>query len=296
MMGVDYEYKKVTNMNARKKQIVEAAYHLFIDKGFAATSIQDILDKAKISKGTFYNHFSSKNECLRAMLELTIEEIQSRRIQAASGKQHSDRATFSEQITIRLQLSRERNLSALYESIFYSQDADLKAFVKKQHLNELHWTAKRIIDVYGAKAEPYALENAALIFGTIHQLLHLSLSKSSDQDVSSESITDFVLRRMEASLKEQIATNDSVLPFTVHELKDRQSPAPKIVSLKLKTLAETSESEQIKQMASFIAHELSTAEPRTHLVHTILSSAEQEKTLDGELIDEVRNALVQLQQ
>ena len=56
-------------MNDRKQQVLLTAQQLFVEKGFSATSVQDILDEAKISKGTFYNYFSSKNECLIAILD-----------------------------------------------------------------------------------------------------------------------------------------------------------------------------------------------------------------------------------
>ncbi|MGA9287974.1 MAG: helix-turn-helix domain-containing protein, partial [Anaerobacillus sp.] len=56
-------------MNDRKQHVIKMAHQLFIDRGFQATSIQDILDYSGISKGTFYNYFSSKNELLIALFK-----------------------------------------------------------------------------------------------------------------------------------------------------------------------------------------------------------------------------------
>ena len=47
-------------MNDRKLHVVNMAHQLFIEKGFQATSIQDILDYSGISKGTFYNSGKQK--------------------------------------------------------------------------------------------------------------------------------------------------------------------------------------------------------------------------------------------
>lgn len=44
----------------KEKNIIEASYCLFIDKGINNTSIQDIVDKAGIAKGTFYLYFKDK--------------------------------------------------------------------------------------------------------------------------------------------------------------------------------------------------------------------------------------------
>src|SRR5438270_8381437 len=44
--------------------IVEAAVGLFRERGFDGTRIQDILERAQISLGTFYNYFPGKNAVL----------------------------------------------------------------------------------------------------------------------------------------------------------------------------------------------------------------------------------------
>ncbi len=53
----------------RKKQILETAEKLFCEKGYEKTSVQDILDELKLSKGSFYHHFESKELLLQGMCE-----------------------------------------------------------------------------------------------------------------------------------------------------------------------------------------------------------------------------------
>ncbi len=52
-----------------KERIVQEGLKLFSLKGFLSTSLHDILDMAKTSKGGFYNHFKSKEELFFAVLE-----------------------------------------------------------------------------------------------------------------------------------------------------------------------------------------------------------------------------------
>jgi len=61
-------------MNKRKKIVVDHARALFLEKGIQMTSIQDIIERSGISKGTFYNYFSSKNECVTAILQQAYHE------------------------------------------------------------------------------------------------------------------------------------------------------------------------------------------------------------------------------
>ena len=53
----------------RRIKILETAERLFYQKGYEATSIQDILDDLKMSKGGFYHHFESKLQLLDALCE-----------------------------------------------------------------------------------------------------------------------------------------------------------------------------------------------------------------------------------
>ncbi len=53
----------------RKKQILETAEKLFCEKGYEKTSVQDILDILKLSKGSFYHHYESKELLLQGMCE-----------------------------------------------------------------------------------------------------------------------------------------------------------------------------------------------------------------------------------
>src|SRR3990172_13368732 len=49
--------------------IIKAAYALFLKKGFHATSVREIAEKADLALGGIYNHFSSKEEIFAAVLD-----------------------------------------------------------------------------------------------------------------------------------------------------------------------------------------------------------------------------------
>lgn len=48
-----------------KNKILKQSVHLFDEKGFSKTSIQDIMHSLGVTKGTFYYYFNSKQELLR---------------------------------------------------------------------------------------------------------------------------------------------------------------------------------------------------------------------------------------
>ena len=53
----------------RKNEIINAANELFALKGYDGTSVNDILEKVGIAKGTLYHHFKSKEDILDALIE-----------------------------------------------------------------------------------------------------------------------------------------------------------------------------------------------------------------------------------
>ncbi|AKN34159.1 TetR family transcriptional regulator [Clostridium carboxidivorans P7] len=52
----------LTKGEQTKQNLIETAAKLFLKKGYSNTGINDILQEAKISKGSFYFYFSSKKE------------------------------------------------------------------------------------------------------------------------------------------------------------------------------------------------------------------------------------------
>lgn len=52
-----------------KMAILDAAYALFIEQGFAATSMREIAARAGVAPGSLYNHFASKEQIFGAILE-----------------------------------------------------------------------------------------------------------------------------------------------------------------------------------------------------------------------------------
>lgn len=57
---------------ARPSEIIHAALRLFIQRGFAATKLDDIARQAGVTKGTLYLYFSSKEELFKAAVRETV--------------------------------------------------------------------------------------------------------------------------------------------------------------------------------------------------------------------------------
>jgi AcrR family transcriptional regulator len=53
---------------ARPSELTAAALELFVEKGFAATRLEDVATRAGVSKGTLYLYFDSKEDLFKAVI------------------------------------------------------------------------------------------------------------------------------------------------------------------------------------------------------------------------------------
>ncbi|MBU0688828.1 MAG: TetR/AcrR family transcriptional regulator [Gammaproteobacteria bacterium] len=57
---------------ARPAELTAAALELFVERGFAATKLDDVAARAGVSKGTLYLYFASKEELFKAVIQQGI--------------------------------------------------------------------------------------------------------------------------------------------------------------------------------------------------------------------------------
>lgn len=57
------------HLEARRKQIIEAAAECFVRKGFKKTTMRDICRAARLSPGAVYNYFPSKDKIIEAIAQ-----------------------------------------------------------------------------------------------------------------------------------------------------------------------------------------------------------------------------------
>lgn len=62
-------------MQSRKKQIIETAAVLFKEKGFSAVTMRDLAAAMGIKAASLYNHISSKQEILKAIIIAIAEDF-----------------------------------------------------------------------------------------------------------------------------------------------------------------------------------------------------------------------------
>jgi AcrR family transcriptional regulator len=66
--GSGIQQRKDARVERRRRRIADAALALFANRGYNATSVEDVVAQAKVSKSAFYEFFMSKEDCFRELL------------------------------------------------------------------------------------------------------------------------------------------------------------------------------------------------------------------------------------
>jgi AcrR family transcriptional regulator len=203
-------------MNNRKRKVADIALKLFIEKGIQQTSIQEITEKANISKGTFYNYFSSKSDCIAEILEFLRYDASQQRMALQIGKDPGDRQVFIEQITILMRLNQERNLIPLFEAILSSNEADLKKLVMQHRVYEMEWLSNRFIDIMGEDIREHSFEATVLFFGMLqHMLFTLRVTNST---YTLDHVVDVILSYIELIVPKMMMNEKVMLNYSAIDL------------------------------------------------------------------------------
>ena len=83
-----------TTESAKRRQILEGARAVFLGKGFDAASMGDIAREAKVSKGTLYVYFNSKDKLFQAIVE-EERQTQAEQVFALDSNDHDVEAVLS---------------------------------------------------------------------------------------------------------------------------------------------------------------------------------------------------------
>jgi AcrR family transcriptional regulator len=75
---------------ATRGRLIATARRLFAAQGFAATSTEEILSEAAVSRGALYHHFPSKTDLFQATFEQVEDELTAQVLQVAAAGGETD--------------------------------------------------------------------------------------------------------------------------------------------------------------------------------------------------------------
>jgi AcrR family transcriptional regulator len=77
---------KAEHAEATRAALVSSARSLFAQRGYAAVSIEEIVRRARVTRGALYHHFEDKSDLFRAVFESVQQDLARRLMDAASSQ------------------------------------------------------------------------------------------------------------------------------------------------------------------------------------------------------------------
>jgi len=111
------------NPEAKKKRVAEVARQLFVDKGFYAVTIPDIVTESGVSTGTIYKYFGSKSALAERLYEDSAREFN---LLLAERLQNKKGAYERAKVIVELLLDLAEYDSTLVEYLFLSRHQGFK--------------------------------------------------------------------------------------------------------------------------------------------------------------------------
>lgn len=269
-------------MNNRKMNVVRKAHELFIEKGYQATSIQDILDYSGISKGTFYNYFSSKGELLIAIFKTLHDILEKERNTLLIGQDRSNIEIFIKQLELEMKINHKNKLFSLFEEAFLSNETELKEFFNRFQFVQLKWFFTRFVDIFGEEKKPYLLDCAVMFIGIFHSNFRYRFMRN-ENGPTVDQVTRYSVTRLLKMVNEVAETGQQLLDPNLlkkwlpefededHEIK--QEFIESVSQMKLLVKPDGS-----AELISFIEEELLHAsKPRQFLIGSALDSLKARK-------------------
>jgi AcrR family transcriptional regulator len=77
---------KAEHAEATRAALVSSARSLFAQRGYAAVSIEEIVRRARVTRGALYHHFEDKSDLFSAVFESVQQDLAQRLMKAASSQ------------------------------------------------------------------------------------------------------------------------------------------------------------------------------------------------------------------
>ena len=174
----------------RRRQIITAAKAVFADAGYHGASINAIIERAQIARGTFYLYFESKSSVFSSILDQAMSDLRARihRIEVADPNAPAPQVQLRKQVVETLEyIVRDRPLAILLLSAGHTPDAEAAERLD-QFFGEIRSLLRRAFEIGTEikllrKVEPELA--AAAMLGMIRGVVEMLVNRPDSPPVDS---------------------------------------------------------------------------------------------------------------
>jgi AcrR family transcriptional regulator len=163
----------------RREELMDAAERIFVEKGVAATSVDEIVIAADVAKGTFYIHFESKERLLLSLQQRFIATFASD-LRTAMSRRRPDDWAGQLRAWVEASIDVYVDRSALHDVVFHQFRPEQH---EAKHENPIIEGLAGLLDEgtrAGAWSVPGPRLTAIMLFHALHGALHEGVDTAKD--------------------------------------------------------------------------------------------------------------------
>jgi AcrR family transcriptional regulator len=168
----------------QRERLIAAMLRAASDLGYREANVQDVIERAGVSRPTFYEHFANKEDCFLAAFDTTAERLR-KRVGAGvrKGNNLRDRLRFGLETLLHFAATEPDAARTL---IVEARAASIDAVMRRDHLLD-HFAAciEEQVREFLPGAPSHSPVTAAGIVGGVEALLYSRLNKDELDDLDS---------------------------------------------------------------------------------------------------------------
>jgi len=169
----------------QRERLVAAMLRAASELGYRGTNVQDVIERAGVSRPTFYEHFANKEDCFLAAFDITAQRLRQRVAAAAAkgGDSLRDRLRFGLETLLNFAMTEpEAARTLIVEARAASAEAVMRRDALLDHFSEC---IDSQVQELCPDAPSYSPITAAGIVGGVEALLYSRLCKGEFEDLDS---------------------------------------------------------------------------------------------------------------
>ncbi|MCZ8524050.1 MULTISPECIES: TetR/AcrR family transcriptional regulator [Paenibacillus] len=289
-------------MIVTKQDIIRSASNMFKEKGFLATSIQEIAQDCSIAKGSVYKYFPSKEDLLCAV----FDECQTVYFDRAESLQQTGTGTPKErlvkQIVFRFQYFIEyRHIMVDFIELPITQFATFQSLRNHVRARMMEWHRSWLLEVYGERIEPFLWDLIFIYRAILKDYLQRIVFES--KLLSIEDTAWFIVDKLDALVEHMSRSGSkgllgrSAFDTFIHSgSNDWNNEKERMVEELFDRVAAlleawpggTARRKELQEIAQLLGAEITQDRPRRPLIQALCAYLEQER--------ELRSPVIQLKQ
>jgi AcrR family transcriptional regulator len=181
---------------ATRQAILDAAAALFADKGFVATSLDQVAKAARVTRGAVYHHFENK----QALFLAVLEALDAQTMAVVAARSSAAPSTWEAAIA-GLDAFLERCLDRTYQRICFEEGPTALGFVAWWQHGERHMAGAVAALLDSLKAEGLVdLDDVAALGTVVYGAITagaLDIARSEDQSAAAAGVRTSLIRILE---------------------------------------------------------------------------------------------------